>query len=78
MEDVDLPDNVLEGANYVRLDLLPEKYKILYEKEYSLLLCQWRLSKEYFPYSLWPKYSMLRACLVLKGRVEIDKYGTLD
>jgi hypothetical protein len=49
MEDVDLPNNVLEGANYVRLDLLPEKYKILYEKEYSLLLCQWRLSNEYFP-----------------------------
>jgi hypothetical protein len=31
---MDLPDNVLEGANYVRLDLLPEKSKILYEKEY--------------------------------------------
>jgi hypothetical protein len=77
MEDVDLPDNVLEPNNYVRLDLLPEKSKILYEMEYSLL-CQWQVSNEYFPSLLWPKYSMLRACLVLKGRVEIDKYGTLD
>lgn len=95
MEDFDIPANILEAADSARLDLLPEKSKICYEKEYRLF-CEWRvreqiqgawetvllayfvkLSNEYSPSSLWPKYSMLRACLELKERVEIDKYGAL-
>ena len=95
MDDFDVPENILTAANSVRLDLLPEKSKIHYEKEYRQF-CEWRdregvqgagetvllayfvkLANEYSPSSLWPKYSMVRACLELKERVEIDKYGVL-
>ncbi|KAK9701753.1 hypothetical protein QE152_g30384 [Popillia japonica] len=93
MEDIDIPENILAAANIAKLDLLPDKSKIHYEKEY-LQFCEWRnteqvhgageavllayfvkLSNEFSPSSLWPKYSMLRACLELKERVEINKYG---
>lgn len=95
MEGIDIPENILAAANIAKLDLLPDKSKIHYEKEY-LQFCEWRnteqvhgageavllayfvkLSNEFSPSSLWPKYSMLRACLELKERVEINKYGAL-
>lgn len=95
MQDFDIPDDILAAANTIRLNLLPDKSKIHYEKEYRQF-CEWRnkvhvqgaeetvllayfakLSEEYSASSLWPKYSMLRATLELKERVEIDKYGAL-
>lgn len=34
MEDIDIPENIFAAANTVRVDLLPDKSKIHYEKEY--------------------------------------------
>lgn len=95
MQDFDIPDDILAAANIIRLNLLPDKSKIHFGKEYRQF-CEWRnkvhvqgaeetvllayfskLSEEYSASSLWPKYSMLRATLELKERVEIDKYGAL-
>ncbi|GJQ85176.1 hypothetical protein Trydic_g9115 [Trypoxylus dichotomus] len=41
MEDVDIPESILEIANSGRLDLLPEKSKLYYEKE-NRLFCEWQ------------------------------------
>lgn len=95
MEEFNIPAHILEAASKARLDLLPEKSKAYYEKEYSQF-CEWRdtervegagevvllayfakLADVYAASSLWPKYSMLRACLTLKERVDIEKYGAL-
>jgi len=79
---------MLAAANTIRLNLLPEKSKVQYEKEDEQFCSRCRrngvasiyfatLAAEYSASSLWPKYSMLRATLELKERVEFDKYGAL-
>lgn len=41
MQNLDIPDNILAAANTIRLNLLPEKSKVQYEKEYEQF-CVWR------------------------------------
>jgi len=41
MQNLDIPDNILAAANTIRLNLLPEKSKVHYAKEYEQF-CVWR------------------------------------
>ncbi|KAJ8911599.1 hypothetical protein NQ315_003981 [Exocentrus adspersus] len=72
----EVPQDYLEEANVVSLNLLPLKSREKYEKEYQLFKCwmetrQIRKICEEVPSTLWSKYSMLRSTLQSKDNIDI-------
>ncbi|KAJ8914729.1 hypothetical protein NQ315_017439 [Exocentrus adspersus] len=78
----DVPEEIREAANAANLQLIPEKSRLRYEKEFENFN-QWCDEKRVTGYNeekantLWSKYSMLKLTTNVRKTVDISKFPKL-